>query len=74
MERNKKENEEEKGLIVGKSEVCPCGTTPRETKWSEAQWKKHWFDRGIRLEISLDEPRDKGHLKRIEQLHKETRE
>ena len=62
MEGNKKENEEEKGLIVGKSEVCPCGTTPRETKWSEAQWKKHWAN--LRA----------GHLKRIEQLHKETRE
>ena len=26
------------GLI----EPCPCHTTPKKTKWSEKQWKKHW--------------------------------
>lgn len=63
MEGNKKADEEKKvGLAIGKLKPCPCGTTPKETKWSEVQWKQHWAD--LR----------KGHLKRIEQLHKETRE
>lgn len=62
MEGNKKENEKEEGLIVGESGPCPCGTTPKETKWSEDQWQKHWKDRKV------------DHKKRIELLHKEARE
>ena len=67
MEGNKKEDEKKK---VG---ACPCRTTPKEAEWSEDQWKVHWFNRGMRLEISLDEPHEKGHIKRIERLHKEAR-
>ena len=62
MEGNKKEDEKKKGLTVGKSAVCPCHTRPKEAEWDEAQWKNHWA--GLRA----------GHLKRIEQLHKGTRE
>ena len=62
IEGGTQKDEEKKGLTVGRSAACPCSTTPKETKWSEVQWKQHWAD--LR----------KGHLKRIEQLHKETRE
>jgi hypothetical protein len=62
IEGGTQKDEEKKGLTVGRSAACPCSTTPKETKWSEAQWKKHWAN--LRA----------GHLKRIEQLHKETRE
>ena len=45
------------GLI----EPCPCHTTPKEKKWDEARWKKHW--------ASLR----KGHKDNLAKLHKEAR-
>ena len=68
MEKDKKGNEKEK------VEACPCHTTPKKAEWSEDQWKVHWFNRGMRLEISLDEPHGKGYIKRMERLHKEAME
>ena len=62
MEGNKEKNEEKKGLTVGKTEACPCHTRPKEAEWDEEQWKTHWAS--LRA----------GHLKRIEQLHKGTRD
>ena len=62
MEGNKEKNEEKKGLTVGKTEACPCHTRPKEEEWNETQWKKHWAS--LRA----------GHLKRVEQLHKEAKE
>ena len=61
MEGNKKEDEEKKGLTVGKIEACPCHTRPKEEAWNEEQWKKHWADRRA------------GHKHALEQLHKESR-
>ena len=46
------------GLI----EPCPCHTTPKKTAWDEKQWKKHWKDR------------NQEHKKRIERLHKDSRQ
>ena len=75
MEGNKEENEKEEGLIVGESEPCPCGTTPKETKWSEVRWKKHWASlKASREDYERDKARVRaGHLKRIGKLHKESR-
>ena len=61
MERDKKENEKESWLIVGRSKDCPCHTRTKEEKWDEAQWKKHW--------ASLK----KGHKDNLAKLHKESR-
>ena len=63
MEGNKKEDEKEKvKLVVEKIEACPCHTRPKEEAWDEEQWKNHWASQRA------------GHLKRIERLHKGTRE
>ena len=42
--------------------TCPCHTTPKEAAWNEKQWEKHWKDR------------NQGHKKRIERLHKDSRQ
>ena len=61
MERNKKEDGNEKEIIVGTSEACPCHTRPKEENWDEEQWKKHWAQQR------------RGHQKRLEQVHQESR-
>ena len=62
MEGNPQGDEKKKvELVVGKAEACPCHTTPKETAWDEAQWKKHWTN--LR----------KGHKDNLAKLHKEAR-
>ena len=62
MEGNTQKDEKKKvELVVGKAEACPCHTTPKEEKWDEARWKKHWADRR------------KGHEDMLAKLHKESR-
>ena len=62
MEGNTQKDEKKKvELVVGKAEACPCHTTPKEEKWDEARWKKHWADRRA------------GHKNMLDRLHKESR-
>ena len=70
MEKDKKRDEKEK------VEACPCCNTPlsvKRSEWSSDQWKIYCFNRGIRLEITLEGSYEKGYLKRLERLHKEAR-
>ena len=54
-------NWEPKHMKKDKIESCPCHTFPKGEPWDEARWQKHWAD--LR----------KGHQKRLEQLHLESR-
>jgi hypothetical protein len=67
MEKDKKGDEKEK------VEACPCCDTSKRSEWSYDQWKIHWFNMGIRQEITLEGSYEKGYLKRLERLHKESR-
>jgi hypothetical protein len=59
MEEDKKGKVE---LVVGKTEACPCYTTPEKATWNEKEWEKHWA------------ARRKGHQSMLARLHKEARE